>query len=60
MTDSARRRLAQLDKRMNEEMENNYRKMEQYFSSERERIEKEKVERNQHAVDFINSLFTIK
>ena len=60
MTDSARRRLAQLDKRMNEEMENNYRKMEQYFSSERERIETEKVERNQHAVDFINSLFTIK
>ena len=58
MTDSARRRLAEMDKRMNEEMENNYREMEQYFSSMRERIEKEKVERIQHGVDFIDSLLS--
>lgn len=60
MTDRVRRRLAEMNRRMNEEMENNYREMEQYFSSERERIEKEKVERIQHGVDFIDSLFTIK
>lgn len=36
MTDRVRRRLAEMNRRMNEEMENNYREMEQYFSSERE------------------------
>lgn len=60
MTDRVRRRLAEIDKRLSEEREANEREMEQYFSSMRERIEKEKVERIQHDVDFIDSLFTIK
>ena len=60
MTDRVRRRLAEMDKRLSEEREANEREMEQYFDSERKRIEKDNVERNQHAVDFINSLFTIK
>lgn len=60
MTDRVRKRLSEMDRRMNEERENNRREMEDYFTAQRERIERERVERNQHAVDFINSLFTIK
>lgn len=60
MTDSVRKRLADMERLMNEERENNRREMEDYFAAQRERIERERVERNQHAVDFINSLFNIK
>ena len=60
MTDRVRKRVEEMKKRLSEEREANEREMESYFDSERKRIEKDNVERNQHGVDFIDSLFTIK